>query len=667
VSTATRAVGWLALLTASQALWLATMSAGDQLGYDHWGVAEGSRRPLDLAALAFFACQLVVVGLAAGRRRFFSRAWRWARERPGLSGLALVVGGSVATSAHPNRDVAAYAIDLLASSLHQALALATLALAVDALGAEGWKRLAGAVERLLAAPHRRLGCDGVALACALFAFGASALLATFAYERHPHVPDEVAYLWHGEYFAHGLLRAPLPPVPEAFEAYLIRCDAAGCASPVPPGWPALLAVGAFLGVPWLVNPALAAAIVALVFRLVREVYDLPTARLSALLLAASPWFLFVSMSVMTHDAALAGALVAALASVRLWRGGRAGWALLGGAALGFVSWVRPLEGVAAALVAGGVALLRAGSLGARLAPAAALACAAALVGAVQLAYNAELTGSPWVFPINAYTDVALGPGANAMGFGPDKGVPWGGLDPFPGHGWRDVVVNSLLNGTAISQELFAWPVGSLLALLLWVGARRLDRRDAWWLAAALLVPFLHAFYWFSGGPDFGARYWYLVLPSLVVLTARAAPGLGGARGAAAALALSAVALVTFVPWRSADKYHHYRGMRPDVRALRERIGPGPALVLVRGRAMPDLASALPYNPLDLRAPVPVFAWDRSPEVRARLLAAYADRPVWVVDGPTRTGAGYEVVAGPLAPGAPLPALPGGSEDASRGG
>ncbi len=657
-----RAAGWLALFAASQALWLATVDAGNQLGYDHWGVAEGSLRPRDVAALGFFAFQLGAVGLAARRARLFSRAWRWARERLGLGGIGVVAIVGLATTAHPNRDLVAYAVEVLGGSLHRALELATLALALDALGAETRTDLAQRAERLLAGPRSWLRCDPVAIGCALFSFAVASFLAYAVYERHPHVPDEVAYLWHAEYFARGLLRVPLPPVPGAFEAYLIHCDGLGCASPVPPGWPILLAVGAFLHVPWLVNPALAAAIVALLFRLLRDVYDLPTARLSALLLATSPWFLFLSMSVMTHNASLMWALVAAVASVRLWRGGRVAWAVVGGVALGFVSLVRPLEGVAASLVAGSVALLRPGSRLARLGTCTLLAVVAIAAGASQLVYNAELTGNPLVFPINAYTDSALGLGVNAIGFGPDKGVSWGGLDPFPGHGLRDVVVNSLLNGTALNQELFAWPMGSLLAVLLWIAMRRLDRRDAWLLAAAGLVVFLHAFYWFSGGPDFGARYWYLVLPSLVGLTARAVLGLGGTRSAAVVLVLSLVSFANFVPWRSADKYHDFRGMRPDMRELRERIGPVPALVLVRGGTSPDLSSALVYNPLDLRAPEPIFAWDRTPEVRSRLLAAYPDRPVYFVDGPTRTRRGFEIVAGPIAPGDALPPLRTDSED-----
>ena len=40
------------------------------------------------------------------------------------------------------------------------------------------------------------------------------------------------------------------------------------------------------------------------------------------------------------------------------------------------------------------------------------------------------------------------------------------------------------------------------------------------LAVIAVIVGLHCFYWFSGGPDFGARYWYLVLIPCIVLAVR---------------------------------------------------------------------------------------------------------------------------------------------------
>jgi hypothetical protein len=78
----------------------------------------------------------------------------------------------------------------------------------------------------------------------------------------------------------------------------------------------------------------------------------------------------------------------------------------------------------------------------------------------------------------------------------------------------------------------------------------------------------------------------------------------------------AMTMVTYVPWRAADKYHHYRGMRADVRALAAGGRFGTDLVLVRGKRFPDYASAFAENPVDLRSHAAIYAWDRDPR-RAR--------------------------------------------------
>lgn len=170
---------------------------------------------------------------------------------------------------------------------------------------------------------------------------------------------------------------------------------------------------------------------------------------------------------------------------------------------------------------------------------------------------------------------------------------------------------------------------------------------------------LYSLYWFAGGPDFGPRYWFLILLPAIALTARGLDSLGrlvgvkpgdsigyGRVGIAVA-ALVGMALLNFFPWRAVDKYYRYWGMTPEIRELLVTQNFDNGLILVRGASQPDFTSAMTYNPLDLRSQRPIFAHDSSPEVRKRLLAAYADRPVWILDGPTRTGNRYRIVAGPL--------------------
>jgi hypothetical protein len=266
-----------------------------------------------------------------------------------------------------------------------------------------------------------------------------------------------------------------------------------------------------------------------------------------------------------------------------------------------------------------------------------------------------------------YSDKYYGPGANDMGFGPNRGMGWVGLDPFPGHGFRDVVVNSLLNGSAMSVELFGWVCGSLIAILAVLAVRRVRALDVAMFGIIALVVGVHAFYWFSGGPDFGARYWYLVLMPCVVLTARAPQLLFGASSGArsranvAFVALSLGGLLLFVPWRSVEKYYRYRKMTPDATRFIAQHSLGKALVLVRGRHHPDYEETALENPLDLRSDATIFAWDRSRAVRADVVSKYPDRPVYFIDGPTITGGGFRIAAGPLSPGSLAADLPSSDE------
>jgi hypothetical protein len=177
--------------------------------------------------------------------------------------------------------------------------------------------------------------------------------------------------------------------------------------------------------------------------------------------------------------------------------------------------------------------------------------------------------------------------------------------------------------------------------------------------AAVFVAFF--LYYYSGGPDFGPRYWYLMLVPLIALTVQGMGVLGmrigGATGSArvgvAVALLCLMALLIYVPWRAVDKYTHFWGMRPDVRVLAKEYGFGRSLVLVQGETHPDYTSAAVYNPLDLGADAPIYAWDRDPQVRQRLLDYYDDRPVWILKGPSLTRDGYRLLGGPLQAGDPL--------------
>lgn len=602
-------------------------------------------------------CIIVIQALivAMGCARNWSRLRHWTRNltpwRLTLALLLLSVTGATVSAV-----ISRYLSELPIAAAIQVVNVLNIALAASSIPRSSLERFTLWTDRFLGARAAERGpepggIDRFAVGAAIFTTFVAAMLSVWSYERHPHVPDEVSYLYQARYFAKGLLDLPLPPVPAAFNVDLMTYEATRWFSPVPPGWPAVLAMGASIGAPWMVNPVFAGINVMLTYLLVRELADRRTSRLAVLLLAVSPWHLFMAMSFMPHIVMLTFAIAAGLAVARARRTNRALLGLLGGAAVGATSIVRPLDGMVLGVLLG-LWLLATRDWMKRLSSIMTFGIGALLVGSLVLPYNAFVTGKSTLFPIMAYNDKYYGPNSNAFGFGPERGMGWP-LDPFPGHTPLESVINTNLNLFTLNTDLFGWSTGSLLLISLCLAAGRLNRTDRLMIAVIAATIGLHAFYWYSGGPDFGPRYWSLILIPCVMLTVSGLGvverSLGDERGRAlfAMLSLCAISLAVHVPWRAMDKYYHFRGMRPDVRLLAASKPFGRSLVLVRGCRHPDYSSAAAYNPLDLNASVPVYAWDVDPVARERVLDAYPDRPVWIIDGPTLTHGAFEVRAGPL--------------------
>jgi len=652
------AVAWLALALLGQLAALLLIEAGPVVAYQHYpAVADTLEgwRPVLLAALGVQAALVAWLG----RRRWAElRAWIAAREaRP----WRWIVPAAVVacTAAAPSRSLARYAFETAFATGIEVLGLLTLLLFAVSLRPGTRAGIGARFDRLLGPEARREGperpaegqrLDRLTLVCALWAVVTSALLGRLSYEWFPHIPDEVAYVLQSRYMAHGWLGGVTLPVPEAFTPEMVLVGTERWASIFPPGWPALLAIGQRIDLPWLVNPLLAGLCVVLTRLLVGETHGRRTARLAVLLLSVSPWFLLMAMSFMSHIASMACALLGAWAVARARRGAGA-FALVAGACVGALSLIRPLEGVMGGLILGVWAIWPRGR-GSRPARAALFGAATIAVGSVNFAYNRAVTGSAREFPIMAYSELHYPPGANALGFGPERGFGWPGLDPLPGHGPADVVLNADLNGFAVNVELFGWVTGSVLLLALFLLLGRPGRRDLAYLAAAGVVVAIQSLYWFSGGPDFGARYWYLILLPCVLLTARGIEWLRGTTrdtGIVPAFVggLVLLALVAFVPWRAIDKYHGYRGMRPGLEGFVEARGiESDALVLIRGRRQPDFHAAVLLDPVDGETGGRLYAWEADEGTRAALETAFPGRRIWVLEGPSVTGGGYRVVERP---------------------
>lgn len=330
------------------------------------------------------------------------------------------------------------------------------------------------------------------------------LLSRVLFAHNPHLVDTIAQLFQARIFAEGALTAPAPTDLEFFGASHVVLHEGRWFSQYPPGHPALLAIGLVLGVPWIVNPILAAATLALTYGSGRRLLGEESGRLAALLFLISPFALLMSASYMNHVSTVFFLTAALYAAPRAEESGaRAVWPLLTGTSLGLAATVRPLESAAWALALGVWLWVRRGWRRAALAGGACLASIVPL-----LVYNTRTTGHPLRF---GYT-LLWGPG-HGLGFHTD---PWG-------EAFTPVVsfANTALDFARLNVFLFKWPFPSLafvlLALVL-VGLGRRSRGSVPVLASLMLAaPVAYFFYWHRDN-YLGPRFLYASLVPVVLLT-----------------------------------------------------------------------------------------------------------------------------------------------------
>lgn len=329
------------------------------------------------------------------------------------------------------------------------------------------------------------------LALALTAFACSLIVSRTVFERVPHLEDEVAYLFQAKVFARGQATAPLIEPSGAYWQPFVIDDTARSVrfGKYPPGWPLLLGIGVLLGLPAVVNAALAALTVVVAYRIGREGFSETTGVYAAALLTFSPMALLLNATLMAHTAGLLCASLFIWAYLRLARAGprRWLWGLAGGLGLGLLAATRPLSGVAVALpfvIWSGLRLLHAVRAGhyRKAIPLLVLAGGALLTAALVPLYNAAITGDPGA---NLYTRV---PGweYDRIGFGPDIGRN--------GHTLTKGIQFARYDLSLTAADLFGWQLGGWNEMLSeWVVGIAPDGMvaDSWWPVVGigwLLVP-----------------------------------------------------------------------------------------------------------------------------------------------------------------------------------
>jgi hypothetical protein len=415
----------------------------------------------------------------------------------------------------------------------------------------------------------------------LVLFGASWYVAFFLFDRAPHILDAIAYTFQARTFAAGLLTLPPPPLEDSFPMPFSLVWQGRWFVQYPPGTAALLALGMLVRLPWLVEPLLAAGAVVLIVLSARRQYGPGTALLVLPLLVTSPFLLLNAGSFLSHVPALFFACLALYAATRYAEGPAMRWAALAAAGLGLALLTREIVAVAY-----GVTIVLAGLIGGARGRVRGLfldlAVMAVILGAavgVYLGYNAALTGEPFLLPR------LLLDGRDRYGFGPGVGF-------YEEHTLAAGLVNTEEQLVSLGFVLAGWPYGFSLALLvLPFLPRLLHRRSDWDIAHGLLVALYVLSYagYYYHGIALGPRYYFEMLPSLVILTVRGfaaiTDGVGGclealgrsggwwrARLATTVLAaaLFACNLVYFLP-RQAELYADFTGLPGGGPSLDETI------------------------------------------------------------------------------------------------
>jgi hypothetical protein len=190
----------------------------------------------------------------------------------------------------------------------------------------------------------------IVLLLMFFSFFMSALVSRTVFERLPHLEDEVAYLFQSRIFARGDVVIETPQPRQAYWQPFVVDFGGQRFGKYTPGWPLLLSVGILLGQPWVVNAFFGALMVALVYRLGREIFNADVGVIAAALTAFSPMALLLNATLMGHTAALFCVTLFMYAYWRIEQGRHAlRWGIIAGVALGLVIINRPLTGVAIAL------------------------------------------------------------------------------------------------------------------------------------------------------------------------------------------------------------------------------------------------------------------------------------------------------------------------------
>jgi hypothetical protein len=350
-----------------------------------------------------------------------------------------------------------------------------------------------------------------ALTCAAATIGLSLYFGWTMFGWRPVTGDEFSQGWQASLLAQGRLFARAEANSEFFSTTQSLAVDGRWFSQFPVGGPALLALGALVGAPWLVNPLLAAIAIAAAYWFFAAASDEMTARGATLLFVLSPFVVFMAGSRMNHVGTLAF-LCVALAAVAAWTRAtsprlRHGFAALCGFAVGVAATIRPFDALVYGACVGAFQLHAAWKRPELRASVLSGVAAGAIPVALLLAANHATTGGALAFGYDVLNGPEHRPGFHMTPLGYEH-------TPKLGLYMLSVYLMKLDIG------LMSWPIPALLPVVLVLALqRRATRWDHLMLAILAGVCIGYAAYW-SESYFMGPRFLFVAIPVVLLYTAR---------------------------------------------------------------------------------------------------------------------------------------------------
>ena len=266
-------------------------------------------------------------------------------------------------------------------------------------------------------------------------------------------------------------------------------------------WPALLALGRAVGVPWIVNPILAGIAVLLIYALTNALYgNRTTAMAATFLFAASPFLVFQAGTMLSHVSTAVWLLVGLLALVKTSTSGRSSLAVLAGIALGLGFSTRPLDILVMALPAILAFIIHGRHEPRFLIRQLLLLFVGGCIGLIPFwTYNEAVTGDAWFTPLQLYRE----------------NVP---LFATSLNDWRTNALPLALKQLSNWKDWFL-PFWMIPAVYLLLVVRKFDARDL--LCFIMIASLIAAYSFFTSYYEIcGPRYHFCALPLSCILIGR---------------------------------------------------------------------------------------------------------------------------------------------------